>query len=101
MPPYFRRYRDVIDKDPPRVLRRHLIHQPMIKRVYAECTPLYQLIKLINIIKTDPTDTVLCKIAENSQSDVQLSYYIKKSFLDAYDPVCAFRRAVIENTEVR
>ena len=78
MPPYFRRYRDVIDKDPPRVLRRHHIHQPMIKQAYAECTPLYQLIKLINIMKTDPTDTVLCKIAENSQSYVQLSYYIKK-----------------------
>ena len=34
----------------------------MIKRVYAECTPLYQLIKLMNIMKTDPTDTVLCPI---------------------------------------
>ena len=57
------------------VLRKHLIHQPMIKRAYmhAECTPLYQLIKLINIIKTDPTDTVSCKINENSQSYVQLS----------------------------
>ena len=61
MPPYFLRYRDVIDKDPPRVLRSHLIHLPMIKRAYAECTPLYQLLKLINIMKTD---TVLCKIAE-------------------------------------
>ena len=27
-------------------------------------------------MKTNPTDTVLCKIAENSQSYVQLSYYI-------------------------
>ena len=25
-------------------------------------------------MKTDPTDTILCKIAENSQSYVQLSY---------------------------
>ena len=67
---YFRRYRDVIDKDPPLVMRRHLIHQPMIKREYTECTRLYQLIKLLNIMKTDPTDTVLCNIAENSQSYV-------------------------------
>ena len=28
----------------------------MIKRAYAECTPLHQLIKLINIMKTGPTD---------------------------------------------
>ena len=95
LPPYFRHYRDVIDKDPPRVLRRHLIHQPMIKRAYAECTPLYQLIKLINIMKTDPTDTVLCKIAENSQSYVQLSYYIKKSFLNAYDPICRIENCFV------
>ena len=45
LPPYFCRYRDVIDKDPASVLRRHLIHQSMIKRAYAECSPLYQLIK--------------------------------------------------------
>ena len=95
LPSYFRRYRDVIDKDPPRVLRRHLIHQPLIKRAYAECTPLYQLIKLINIMKTDPTDTVLCKIAENSQSYVQLSYYIKKSFLNAYDPICRIENCFV------
>ena len=55
---------DVIDKDPPHVLRRHVIHQPMVKRAYAECTLLYQPLKLINIIKIDPTDTVLCKIVE-------------------------------------
>ena len=86
---YFRRYRDVIDKDPPCVLRRHLIHQPMIKRAYyAECTLLCQLLKLLNILKTDPTDTILGKIAETSHSYVQLSYYIKKSFLHAYDPIC-------------
>ena len=67
----------------------------MIKRVYAECTPLYQRIKLINIMKTDPTDTVLCKIAENSQSYVQLSYYIKKSFLNAYDPICRIENCFV------
>ena len=60
----------------------------MIKRVYADCTPSYQLIKLVNIMKTESTDTILCKIAEIHQSYVQLSYLIKKSFLNAYDPIC-------------
>ena len=46
LPPYFNSYHDVIDKEPPRILRQHFIHQPMIKRAYAECTHLYQLIKL-------------------------------------------------------
>ena len=34
-------------------------------------------------MKTDPTDALLCKIAENSQ----LYHDIKKSFLNAYDPI--------------
>ena len=33
--PYFNSYHDVIDKEPPRVLRQHFIHQPMIKRVLS------------------------------------------------------------------
>ena len=44
--------------EPPRVLCQHVIHQPMIKRVYAECTPLFQLIKLPNKMN-DPFDTIL------------------------------------------
>ena len=70
LPPYFNRYRDVIDKKPPRVLRQHFNYQPMIKREYAECTPLYQLIKLINMMRNDPTDSILYKISENNQSYV-------------------------------
>ena len=34
LPQYFNSYHDVIDKEPPRVLRQHFIHQPMIKRAY-------------------------------------------------------------------
>ena len=70
--PYFNNYYGVIDKELPRVLRQHFIHQPMIKRVYAECTPLYQLIKLINMMRNDPTDFIINKISENNQSYVQL-----------------------------
>ena len=31
LPPYFDSYRDVIYREPPRALRQHFIHQPMIK----------------------------------------------------------------------
>ena len=41
LPPYFDSYRDVINREPLRALRQHFIHQPMIKRSYAECTPLF------------------------------------------------------------
>ena len=87
LPPYFDSYRDVIDTEPPRALRQHFIHQPMIRRSYAECTPLFQLIKLINAMRRDPTDTILQTIVQNRQSFCQLSYNIKSIFLNAYDPI--------------
>ena len=59
LPPYFNRYREIIEMEPPRVLRQHVIHQPMIKRMYVECTPLFQLIKLLNKMSNDPFDTIL------------------------------------------
>ena len=59
---YFNSYHDVIDKEPPRVLRQHFIHQPMIKRAYAVCTPLYKLIKLIHMMRNDPTDSIIYEI---------------------------------------
>ena len=43
-----------LKEEPVRVLRRNIIHPPLIKRVYAECNLLFQLIKLINILKADP-----------------------------------------------
>ena len=78
LPPYFDSYRDVINRKPPRALRQHFIHQLMIKRS-SECTPLFQLIKLINAMRRDPTDTILETIAQNNQSYCQLSYNIKRS----------------------
>ena len=74
LPLYFDSYRNVINKEPPRALRQHFIYQPMIKRSYAECTPLFQLINLINATRRDPTDTILEIIAKNHQSYCQLSY---------------------------
>ena len=79
----------------PRVLRQHFIHQPMIKRVYAECTTLYQLVKLINMMRNDQTDSILNTIFENNQSYVQLSYYIKKSFLNTYDLICRIENCFV------
>ena len=41
-------------------LRQHFIHPPLIRT--AECTPLYQLIKLINILKEDKDDIILSNV---------------------------------------
>ena len=48
LPYYFNRYQEIIELEPVRSLRQHFIHPPLIKTAYAECTPLYQLIKLVN-----------------------------------------------------
>ena len=61
LPSYFQTYRHVIEREPTRDLRQHCIHPPLIRRVYAECSPLIQLIKLINILKADKYDTILEK----------------------------------------
>ena len=62
---------------------------------YAECTPLFQLIKLINAMRCDPTDTILEIIAQNNQCYCQLSYNIKKIYLDTYDPICRIRNCFV------
>ena len=64
LPPSFNYYIKVIEQKPVRNLRQHYIHAPLIKRVYAKCSPLFQLIKLINCLKSDVNDTILNKIAE-------------------------------------
>ena len=61
LPKYFESYRDVIERAPVRELRQHYIHPPLIRRVYAECSPLFQLIELINTLKADKNDTILEK----------------------------------------
>ena len=62
LPKYFESYRDVIERAPVRELRQHYIHPPLIRRVYAECSPLFQLIELINTLKADKNDNILEKI---------------------------------------
>ena len=95
LPPYFNRYREIIEMEPPRVLRQHIIHQPMIKRVYAECTPLFQLIKLLNKMRNDPFDTILESIEQMNLSYCQLSYNISKTYLNTYDPICRIENCFV------
>ena len=86
LPPYFNYYIEVIEQKPVRNLRQHYIHAPLIKRVYAECSPLFQLIKLINCLKSDVNDTILNKIAEKSHSYNGFAFNV--TILDTYDPIC-------------
>ena len=61
LPSYFQTYRHVIEREPTRDLRQHCIHPHLIRRIYGECSPPIQLIKLINGLKADKYDTILKK----------------------------------------
>ena len=88
LPQYFESYRDVIERAPARELRQHCIHPPLIRRVYAECSPLFQLIKLINSLKADKNDTILEKIQLKSHTFHGFSFNVSMVYLNAYDPIC-------------
>ena len=62
LPPYFNNYIEIIEQKPARDLRYQYIHAPLVKRVYAECSTFFQLIKLINSLKNDSNDTILKKL---------------------------------------
>ena len=49
---------DKLEEEPARVLHRNIVHPLLFKRVYAECRLLFQLIKLINILKVGPNDQI-------------------------------------------
>ena len=88
LPQYFESYRDVIERAPARELRQHCIHPPLIRRIYAECSPLFQLIKLINSLKADKNDTILEKIQLKSHTYYGFSFNVTMVYLNAYDPIC-------------
>ena len=88
LPSYFQTYRHVIEREPTRDLRQHCIHPPLIRRVYAECSPLIQLIKLINILNADKYDTILEKIISKSHTYHGFSFKVTTICLNAYDPIC-------------
>ena len=97
LPSYFQTYRHVIEREPTRDLRQHCIHPPLIRRVYAECSPLIQLIKLINILKADKYDTISEKIISKSHTYHGFSFNVTTIGLNAYDPICRINQCYICN----
>ena len=57
---------------PARSFRQNLIHPPIVKRVYSECSPLIQPIALINNLKADENDTILMMIESKVINSVDL-----------------------------
>ena len=88
LPSYFDKYREIIEHEPARILRINYIHPPLIRRVYAECSPLLQLIKLINDLRNDESDTILQQIEMRNNSYRTFSYNVSRLYLNTYDPVC-------------
>ena len=87
LPSYFDKYREIIEHETARVLRINYIHPPLIRRVYAECSPLLQLIKLINDLRNDESDTILQQIEMRNNSYRTFSYNVSRLYLNTYDPV--------------
>ena len=75
-------------QEPARTLRQNLIHPPYVKRVYIECSPLIQLIELVNKFKADKNDTILVMIEPKSYSLSRFSFSVSRLFLNSYNPVC-------------
>ena len=88
LPPYFDNYSETLEQKPIRDLRQNLIHGPLIKRVYAECSPLFQLVKLINTLEKGKNDTIMKKITDKTHSYKGFAYNVTRFLLDPYDPIC-------------
>ena len=58
-------------------------------------SPLYQLVKLINTLKTDKSDTILEKLATQNCSYSGFSYHIVNRYLNAYDPNCKLKHCFV------
>ena len=75
-------------QEPARTLRHNLINPSFVKRVYTECSPLIQLIALVNKFKTDKNDTILIMIESKSHSLSRFSFSVSRLFLNSHNPVC-------------
>ena len=65
------------------------MHLPLIRTAYAKCTPLYQLIRLINSLKEDKDDDIiLSNVDLKIDSFCTFSLKVSSIFLNRYDPVC-------------
>ena len=80
---YIHIYIYVTERVPVRELRQRYIHPP-----YAECSPLFQLIELINTLKADKNDTILEKNRLKSHTYYVFSFNVTMVCLGAYDPIC-------------
>ena len=80
LPCYFDKYREIIEHEPAHILRINYKHPPLIRRVYAERSPLLQLIKLINDLKNDESDTILQQIEMRNSSYRTFSYNVSMVF---------------------
>ena len=87
LPAYFNVFLDFITREPPRVLRNPLIHQPVLRTKYAECKLFFQLIKVINSLKNDPCDTILKKVHFRTHTYKGFALNVTHDFLNAYDPI--------------
>ena len=65
-----------------------MIHPPFIRMAYPECALLFELIKLLNKLKTDKHDTILEKNALKNISYSSFSSYVTLIILNTYDPIC-------------
>ena len=88
LPSYFNTYLDVINRAPPRQLRINLIYQSVIKRNYAKCGLLHQLVDLLNSLKINPNDTILAKIYKKSHSYNGFAFNVTRIlYLDTYGDI--------------
>ena len=85
----------MLTQNPPRELRHHYIHVPLVKRVYSECSPLFQLIKRINTLKHDENNPILKKITEKSHSYNGFAFNVRRYFQNTYDPICRINNCYV------
>ena len=97
LPVYFNVFLDIITREPLRVLRNPLIHQPVLRTKYAECNLLFQLINVINSLKNDPCDTILKKVHLRTHTYKGFAFNVTHVLLDAYDPICRLRVCYVCN----
>ena len=97
LPVYFNVFLDIITREPLRVLRNPLIHQPVLRTKYAECNLLFQLINVINSLKNDPCDTILKKVHLRTHTYKGFAFNVTHVLLNAYDPICRLRVCYVCN----
>ena len=95
LPTYFNRYREIIEQQPARYLQQNLIHPPFIRTAFAECTPLFQLVKLLNILKADENDKILRKFKVKNISSSGFSSHVTFISLNTYDPICRIKNCCV------